>query len=109
MISAGTVIILHDQASLPYARLMLVRNLDTETVCRVIGWPVTRLGRLVRGEFPPEPVWLRHLGDVLDLGPNDLAALAGVPAPPEGGRRSTVGGLIVDVITTSSSDRSGNL
>lgn len=86
-------------------RLMVVRNLDIETVCRVIGWPMVLLGRLVRGEFPPKPVWLLYLGDVLDLRPDDLAAIAAVPAPsgdePTPDYRSHVGGLVLDLLPLS--------
>jgi hypothetical protein len=82
-------------------RLMLVRNLTVETVCRVVGWPMTLLSRLVQGHFPPKPEWLRYLGGVLDLRTDDLAALAGVPAPSGGPHRSPVGGLVLDLIPLS--------
>ncbi|GAA0921170.1 helix-turn-helix transcriptional regulator [Virgisporangium aurantiacum] len=86
-------------------RLMLVRNLNIETVCRVIGWPMVLLSRLVQGQFPPKPEWLRYLGDVLDLRPDDLAAIAGVPASSGEDaaplHRTPVGGLVLDLIPLS--------
>jgi hypothetical protein len=86
-------------------RLMLVRNLDTEAVCRVVGWPMTLLNGLVRGAFPTQPGWLPCLADVLDLRPDDLAAIAGVAEPsdddPPTGARSVVGGLVLDLLSLS--------
>lgn len=86
-------------------RLMLVRNLGTEAVCVVVGWPMTLLNGLIRGAFPTQPKWLPCLADVLDLRPDDLAAIAGVAAPsaddPPAGARSAVGGLVLDLLPLS--------
>ncbi|MGI5183416.1 hypothetical protein ACQEVZ_44880 [Dactylosporangium sp. CA-152071] len=86
-------------------RFMLVRNLDDTSVCNVIAWSEALLRRLILGYVPPKPVWLLYLGDVLDLRPDDLAALSAVPTPsgnePTPDYRSHVGGLVWDLTPLS--------
>jgi hypothetical protein len=86
-------------------RLLAVRNLDRGTVCRLVGWPETLLYGLTVGRVDPTPRWMTVLGGVLDLRPDDLAALAGVP-PPETTRPTAVpppqlGGLVLDLVPLS--------